>query len=244
MKLYKVKDKNELGALVGKLILEDLKKNPKLVLGLPTGASPLTAYDYLIKDYKKNKTDWSKTTFFNLDEYVGFDKSNPKSYFQFMRKHFFNEMNIKEEQTFIPIGIKDYLDYAKKYDDLMKKHGGLDVQLLSLGRNGHIAFNEPGSDFKSRTRVVKLTESTIKDHAHFFNNSVDEVPKEAISMGIQSIMDAKKIIVIANGESKQFAIKNLIEGKQDKNIPCTVLQNHKNLIIVIDNEAAKLLKNK
>ncbi len=158
-----------------------------------------------------------------------------------MRKNLFDGLKISEDKTFIPKGTGDYLEFAKKYDDLISEHGGIDLQILGLGSNGHIGFNEPPADFNSKTQLVKLVASTISDNARFFKDK-NEVPKEAVSMGIKTIMNAKKIIMVANGKAKAKAIKSLVEGKITIDVPCTILQKHSDFTLIIDEEAAMLLK--
>ncbi len=241
MKIIYAKTAADASKKTAELLISEVKNNPKIVFGFPTGGTPVPTYKLLAEDYKKNKTDWSKITIFNLDEYVGLDKSNNQSYYYYMKHNVYDPLKLSETQTFIPKGTGDYLAYAEKYDDLIKEHGGIDVQLITLGRNGHIAYNEPPADFKSLTRLIKLTENTIEANSRFFN-SKDEVPKEAISMGIQSIMNAKKIILLVIGSNKFNALKAIIDGKVNKNIPCTILLKHDNLVIVADEDA--ISKNK
>lgn len=235
--------KDEIGKVSGQMMLDEIKKNPSIVLGLPTGETAEATYKFLSADHKANKTDWSKVTTFNLDEYVGLDVNDQQSYAYYMKTKLYDNVNLKPENCFIPKGKGDYLAYAKKYDQLIKEHGGLDLQLVPLGRNGHIAYNEPGSSFKSQTRLIKLTQNTIEANSRFFK-SPNDVPREAISMGVESIMKAKKLIVIAYGENKAFAIKELLEGKVSENVPCTVMQNHPDVVVIIDEPAASQLTNK
>lgn len=242
-KIIIVKNPDEVAKIASNLLIDSVKTNSKIVLGLPTGDTPLKIYDLLGKDYKKNRTDWSNVITFNLDEYVGLDINNRQSYIYYMKHNLYDKLNLKKENTFIPLGVNNYLKYAKNYDNLIKQHGGINIQLLSLGQNGHIAYNEPNSDFETLTRLVKLSPDTIRANSRHF--SKDEImPKEAISMGVKSIMNANQIIVIAYGKNKSFAVKHMLEGKVDKKVPCTVLQNHKNVIYIIDKEAACELKEK
>ncbi len=241
MEVIVLKNSKKIGKYVGQVIIDAIKENPKIVLGLATGSSPVTTYNYLIKDHKKNNTDWSEIKTFNLDEYIGLDQQNPQSYFQFMKNHLFNYVNIKDENINIPIGTGDYEKFAKTYDKKIAEAGGIDIQILGLGENGHIGFNEPPCDFNSKTQVIDLVESTISANSRFFN-SIDEVPKRAVSMGIDSIMKAKKILLIAFGENKANAIKQLIQGEISTNVPCTILQKHKNVYVIIDKNIEKLLK--
>ncbi|WP_342252262.1 glucosamine-6-phosphate deaminase [Spiroplasma endosymbiont of Amphibalanus improvisus] len=243
MKVIVLNSKEEIGIQTSKIMIEEVKNKSDTIFGLATGSSPITTYEAIIGDHQDKGTDWSKVKTFNLDEYVGLSPDHNQSYRHFMNVNLFDHINIDKKNTFIPTGVGDYEGFASKYDDLIAEHGGIDVQLLGLGTNGHIGFNEPPVDFESKTSVVDLVESTIEANSRFFQ-SINEVPKKAVSMGIQTIMKAKKIILIANGKSKATAIKQLIEGNVDKNWPCTILQKHKNLTIIIDDEASSLLLKK
>ncbi|AUB31213.1 glucosamine-6-phosphate deaminase [Spiroplasma floricola] len=241
MKIIKVTDNKEAGKVVSDLILKEVKSKSNIVLGLATGSSPITTYENIISKSKEENIDWSNVTTFNLDEYKGLESTHNQSYRYFMNDKLFNHINIKMENTFVPSGMINSNEEAQKYDELILKHGGIDLQLLGLGINGHVGFNEPGSDFEGLTSIVDLTKSTIEANSRFFDNEKD-VPTKAISMGLKSIMNAKKIILIATGEAKALAVKNLIEGPISKDWPCSVLLNHSDITVVIDNEASKLLK--
>ncbi len=245
MNLKIFNNSSEIAKFSAEFIIKNLKNNQKLknkfVLGLATGSSPIETYQNLIKDFKKNQTNWNSTIFFNLDEYIGLKPTDSQSYSFFMRKHLFDDLKVDSKNTFIPKGVGNYEEYANKYDSLIKSKGGIDLLILGLGVNGHIGFNEPPSDFNSTTHIVELTPKTIQSNSKFFKNG-QSVPKKAVSMGIKSIMNAKKIILIAYGESKADAINKLINGKIDKNYPCSILQQHNDVTIVIDKVAGKLLK--
>ncbi|AOX44181.1 glucosamine-6-phosphate deaminase [Spiroplasma sp. NBRC 100390] len=241
MKLIVVEDKNAIGKVVGQIFVNTVQQNPKAIFGLATGSSPEPIYQYLIEDYQKNKTDWSKVTTFNLDEYIGLEPTHLQSYHYFMNEKLFDHLNIDKNNTYVPSGTGDYVAGAKEYDALIAKTGGIDLQLLGVGTNGHVGFNEPPADFNSLTGVVDLVDTTIQANARFFA-SVDEVPKQAVSMGIKSILNAKKIILIANGSNKAQAIKQLVEGEIDNLWPCTALQMHKDVTVVVDKTAAALLQ--
>ncbi|WP_368487205.1 glucosamine-6-phosphate deaminase [Spiroplasma sp. DGKH1] len=241
MKLIVVENKNEIGKVVGKMFVNAVQANPKIVLGFATGSSPETTYQYLINDYQQNHTDWSNVVAFNLDEYIGLEPTHPQSYRYFMNEKLFNHINIKKENTHVPQGTGDYVAFANQYDEMIKKAGGIDIQLLGVGTNGHVGFNEPPADFNSLTRVVDLVKSTIEANARFFD-SIDQVPKQAVSMGIKSILNAKKIILIADGPGKAQAIKQLIEGEISNEWPCTSLQMHNDVTVVVDKAAAGLLR--
>lgn len=240
MNLIIVKNNPEAGVEVGKMIIQQIKNNPMSILGLATGSSPITTYQYLIEKSRTDNISWENITTFNLDEYKGLEPTHKKSYRYFMNENLFDHVNIKKENTHIPSGFISSNEEAAKYDDEIRRAGGIDLQLLGLGINGHVGFNEPGTSFDSITSIVDLTESTIEANSRFFKNR-DEVPTQAISMGLKSIMNAKKIILIATGENKAEAVKHLIEGPVSEEWPCTILLNHNDVTVVIDEEAAKLL---
>lgn len=193
-----------------------MERNPKLVLGLATGSTPEGMYRELIRLHKEEGLDFSNITTLNLDEYVGIEEEHPNSYHYFMRDTFFNHININLDNTFIPNGkTENPEEYCKEYDKLIEEKGGIDLQILGIGENGHIAFNEPDEELNIGTSIVKLTESTIEANARFFDN-IEDVPKTAISMGIGSIMKAKKIILLANGKKKANVIKELLNAEKNK----------------------------
>src|SRR5690554_186558 len=214
MKLIPVKDYEEMSRVGAEEILELVKENPKAVLGLATGSTPTGLYRNLIEDHKTNKTSYKEVTTFNLDEYIGLDGDHPQSYHFFMNEQLFHAIDIPEHQTHIPNGMAEDMDEeCQRYEALIKEKGGIDLQLLKIGVNGHIGFNEPGTPFDSRTHVVPLTESTREANSRFFN-SMDEVPTHAVTMGIQTILEAKKIVLLASGASKQEAMRRLLlEGQ-------------------------------
>lgn len=218
---------------ISNIIINEIKSNPKCVLGLATGSSPLGIYNRLIKAYKQNEISFKKVTSFNLDEYLGIEETHEKSYRYFMNENLFNKIDIDKSNTFVPNGFIKSDKEASQYDYLIESKGGIDIQLLGLGSDGHIAFNEPGTSFDSLTHIAKLTDQTIKDNARFFNN-VNEVPTKAITMGLKSIMNAKKILLIATGISKAKAIKSLISDDVNINLPVSILKEHKNAIIYVD----------
>lgn len=205
---------------------------PNSVLGLATGSSPLGTYKQLIKWYEKGDVDFSKVTSVNLDEYVGLDGSNDQSYRYFMDNNFFNHINIKKENTFVPDGCaKDLNQEGERYDKHIEELGGIDLQLLGIGLDGHIGFNEPDRYFVKSTHVVDLHESTIKANSRFFANE-DEVPKQAITMGMISIMQAKKILLIANGEAKKEILEKAFYGPITPEIPASILQLHPDITVI------------
>ena len=217
---------------------------PGKVLGLATGSTPLGLYSRMIKDHKENGTSYKDIKSFNLDEYVGLEKTHPESYYAFMHNNLFNHIDIIEENTHVPSGLGDDLDgQAKKYDEMIDACP-VDCQLLGIGSDGHIAFNEPGTSFTSGTHVTDLAESTIKDNCRFFDNDMSKVPTQAVTQGIGTIMKAKSILLIGTGANKAPAVKAMLEGPIDEACPASILQKHDNVTVVIDEAAAALLEKK
>lgn len=236
MKVIITKDYDELSKEAFKVMKEVLDAKPDAVLGLATGSSPEGLYAEMVKDHEENGTSYKDVKSYNLDEYVGIDRNDPQSYYTFMNEHLFKHIDIDPNNTHVPYG--DTAEDAKKYDDEVK---GVDIQLLGIGRNGHIGFNEPGTPFDERTHIVELTESTRDANKRFFDNDINKVPEKAISQGIGTVMDAKKVLLIANGESKADAVKAMIEGPVDPACPASVLQNHPDCVVIIDEAAASKL---
>jgi len=234
--------KEEINQIVSEEIIELINKNNNCILGLATGSTPEGVYKLLVEAYKGNKVSFKDVKTFNLDEYVGLEDTHNQSYRYFMNNHLFNHVDIKIENTHIPSN-KDDDNNLKIYDQKIKEAGGIDIQLLGIGSNGHIAFNEPGTPFDSNTHIVTLKESTINDNSRFFN-SIDEVPKEAITMGLNSILQAKRIILIAFGKNKQEAIYKMFALDPSEDLPASILQKHPNVTIYCDEEAASLLVSK
>ena len=236
MKLIKEKSYELMSRQAANIISAQVIIKPDSVLGLATGSTPIGTYKQLILWYNKGDVDFSKVRSVNLDEYVGLDGSNPQSYRYFMEKNFFSSINIKEENTFVPIGVADDLvGECKRYDENIKKLGGIDLQLLGLGLDGHIGFNEPGDSFEKDTHLVDLHSSTIEANSRFFN-SVDEVPKQAITMGMLTIMQAKKIVLIASGKAKADILNKSLYGPITPQIPASILQLHPNLTVIFSEE--------
>ncbi|MCR3760445.1 glucosamine-6-phosphate deaminase [Clostridium felsineum] len=241
MELLVVKDYEEMSKKAAAIIASQVIIKPNSVLGLATGDTPLGMYKELINKYKENEVDFSKVKTFNLDEYYGLKKDNIQSYHFYMMNNLFKFINIDSNNINIPNGTsndieEDCLNYERK----IKAAGGIDVQVLGIGVNGHIGFNEPNVNFEAQTHLVNLDEKTIKSNARFFN-SIDEVPKQAISMGIKTILQSRKIILLAYGESKAEAIYNTVKGKISPEVPSSILQLHQNVTIILDESAAKLL---
>lgn len=238
MELIVEKNYDTLSKAAAKIVKEEIEKNPNTVLGLATGSTPVGMYKELIRLHKEEGLDFSKVTTFNLDEYVGIADDHPNSYHYFMKDILFDHINIDIKNTFIPDGqAEDPAKYCKEYDNLIDEKGGIDLQILGIGENGHIAFNEPDEELNVGTSIVGLTESTIQANSRFFD-SIDEVPKTAITMGIGSIMKAKKIILLANGKKKAPVIKELLKAdKITTGLPASMLLLHPNVTIVLDEEA-------
>ncbi len=240
MKIIITKDYDELSTEAAKLIIAFVKINPYAVLGLATGTTPLGLYKRLIEDHKKNGTSYKHIRTVNLDEYQGLSPNNKQSYTYFMRNNLFEHLDIDIENTYIENGVaEDEQAECKRYDRLLKTMRQ-DIQLLGLGSNGHIAFNEPDTSFESTTHIVNLTESTIKDNSRLFA-SICEVPKQAYTMGLTTIMQAKKILILASGETKAEAVYKTVKGEVTEAVPASILQKHKDCTLIIDREAARLL---
>lgn len=231
----------EMSTLAAEMIAKIVRSKPNAVLGLATGSTPVGVYKELIRMHKQEGLDFSHIITFNLDEYVGLLPTHDQSYRYFMNDNLFNYINIDKKNTHVPDGMaKDIPAFCKWYEEQMLKAGGIDVQLLGIGGNGHIAFNEPGSSLGSRTRVKTLDDKTIKDNARFFK-SMDEVPKYAITMGIGTIMEARSLILLANKENKADAISKTVEGPITAMVPATIVQLHPKATIITDKAAASKL---
>jgi glucosamine-6-phosphate deaminase len=242
MKVIITKDAKTMSKEGAKIFAGIMKKKPNCILGLATGGTPVSMYKELIKMYQAGKLNFHNTRSFNLDEYLGIDGAHDQSYRYFMNENLFLHVNIQIWNTMVPQGIaEDYKAACKGYEDAIKGAGGIDVQLLGIGGNGHIAFNEPGSSKTSRTRVVSLTKKTILDNARFFDK-VSDVPTKAVSMGNGTILEAKKIVLLANGEGKAEAIADAVEGPMSSKCPASFLQAHKDCVIIVDKAAAGKLK--
>ena len=241
MRLIVTKNYEEMSKVAAKEMAEDIKRNPEIVLGLATGGTPVGMYKELIRMYNEGELDFSKVTSINLDEYVGLSGDHDQSYRYFMNTNLFNHINIDKNNTFVPNGLAENVEEeCMAYDARIQDMGGIDLQLLGLGANGHIGFNEPGEALSVGTHLTDLKESTIEANARFFD-SIDDVPRKAITMGLGGIMKSKKIIVIASGEGKADAVKAMVSGKISTNMPASMLQMHRDVVVIIDEAAAKLL---
>lgn len=236
MTIYIEENYNALSKRAADIIADFVKQNQKCVLGLATGSTVLGTYSFLCKKYKNKEIKFDQLTTFNLDEYSGLDVGHKQSYHYFMKKNLFSKTDIDNKKTFFPT---DFAPNHKNYDKKIKEAGGIDLQILGIGRNGHIGFNEPGSKFSSLTREISLSKTTIKDNSRFFKN-IKEVPKKSVTMGIDTIMKAKTVILLANGKNKKDAIFKSLFGKVSEKVPASVLQKHNNVIFIIDKAAAGL----
>lgn len=234
-------NEEQIGIAAGNYMCGQVLQKPDSVLGLATGSTPLKPYGQMIELYKKGVVDFSSVTTFNLDEYVNLDIKDKNSYHSFMHENLFDHINIPVESiNFLNGNAEDLEQECKDYEQKIKNAGGIDIQLLGIGSNGHIAFNEPADCFQRWSHVVTLKESTVQDNSRFFN-SIEEVPTQAVTMGIGSIMQAKKILIIALGTNKAKAIKQLIDGNVTPMCPASVLQFHTDVTLMLDKAAASLL---
>jgi len=231
MNIINANNYEELSRKVAKIIFSQITLKPNSVLGLATGSTPIGIYKQLIEWYKMGDLDFSMVSTVNLDEYCGLAPNNEQSYRYFMDHQLFNYININKENTNVPNGLASDLEQeCKRYDQLIESLGGIDLQILGIGHNGHIGFNEPDKSFAKGTHVVDLDEVTIKANARFFDK-IEDVPRQAITMGIQSIMNAKKIILVANGSDKEDIVNKAIYGPITPEVPASVLQLHPDLTV-------------
>lgn len=238
MRIICVENYDEMSKKAAQIVASQLILKPDSILGLATGSTPLGMYKQLIKSYEDGLIDFQKVTTFNLDEYYGLNKENDQSYFYYMYENFFKHINIDIERVNIPNGMaKDIEKECLEYEKKIRSCGGLDLQVLGIGRNGHIGFNEPDIKFEALTHMVKLDKQTIEDNSRFFD-SIEDVPTKAISMGIKTIMHSQKVVLLASGKEKAKAISGAIYGKIKPELPASVLQLHPDAIFIVDKEAA------
>lgn len=241
MQVIITKNYEEMSKRAAILIQAQLMWKPDSVLGLATGSTPIGFYKELVDLYQKKDINFLEVITFNLDEYLGLEKTNEQSYYYFMRENLFDHVNILESNTFIPNGMAENFETeCADYEKLISKQGGIDVQILGIGHNGHIGFNEPNVEFEARTHIVSLDEETIEANKRFFD-SIEAVPKQAISMGIKTIMGSKRIILMASGKGKAEIISQLVKDDIKPDLPASILHLHSNVVIIIDEEAASLL---
>ena len=242
MNVINLKDRTTASQYVAIELLKQIKSQPNAVLGLATGSTMIDIYKYLSELINVNHTKLNDVVTFNLDEYIGLAADHEQSYHAYMKENLFNHINIDENNTNIPSGFaNDIKEECQRYDKLIEDNGGIDIQILGIGSNAHIAFNEPSDTFKMGTYLVDLTESTIEANSRFFD-SKDKVPTKAITMGVGSIFKAKKIILLASGKNKAEAVYNTIHGDINPNVPSSILKLHPDVTLVLDEESSALIK--
>jgi glucosamine-6-phosphate deaminase len=236
MNIIKVEDYEEMGSVAADYVSKKIQENPEMTLGLATGSTPKSTYKHLIEAHQKG-TSFKHITTFNLDEYVGLKPNDPNSYHFYMNEFFFQHTDIPSEKTHLPNGhSRNIGQECEEYEKKIKGHT-IDLQILGIGANGHIGFNEPGTSFESKTHVVKLTDSTRKANARFFS-SLEEVPTHAITMGIASIMSSKEIVLLVSGEAKSEALERLLSVEEpNESFPASILKSHPHVTIIADKEA-------
>ena len=237
MKLIEARDYEHMSELAASYLIDKVHTNPSMVLGLATGGTPLGTYQRLIMDHEQNDTSYQQVTTYNLDEYVGFSSDHPNSYHAFMYENLFGKVDIPPSNVHLPNGVAlDLVEECKEYEAKIEASGGIDVQLLGMGSNGHIGFNEPGTSFQATTQIVELAQSTREANARFFGD-IRDVPHQAITMGIATIMKSKEILLLVSGESKNEAMRKLVKGEVDESFPASVLNNHSHVTIIADKKA-------
>lgn len=238
MEVIILKDYEEVSQKAFEVMKEIVANKPNAVLGLATGSTPIGMYERMIKDHKDNNTSYKDCQSFNLDEYVGLPRDHKESYYTFMHNNLFHGIDIKEENVHLPYG--DTKEDCAAYEKAME-NVHVDVQVLGIGANGHIGFNEPGTSFDEETHIVTLTEKTRQDNARFFDGDINQVPTHAITMGIATIMKAGKILLIATGANKADAVYAMLKKEPNTDCPASVLQNHKDVVVILDEAAASKL---
>lgn len=241
MQIRVVNDYNEMSREAAKLFADTIKEKPDCVLGLATGDTPIGMYDCLVEEYKKGELDFSKTRSVNLDEYYPISPDNVQSYRYFMNKYLFDHVNIDKANTKVPDGRAEDTDkHCREYEYGIDQMGGIDIQVLGIGRNGHIGFNEPADELLPYTHLTELTENTINANSRFFDNEAD-VPRHALTMGIRSIFKARRIVVLASGKGKAEAVKAMLSGSISTRCPASLLCLHPNVLLICDKDAYSLV---
>ncbi len=241
MRLYRAKNYEDMSRKAANIISAQVIMKPDCVLGLATGSTPIGTYKQLIEWYDKGDLDFSEVTTVNLDEYKGLPKENDQSYYYFMHENLFNHINLQKGRSFLPDGTEPDSEKAcSNYNAVIRQVGGIDLQLLGIGRNGHIGFNEPDDHFSLETHCVDLTPSTIDANKRFFEKEED-VPRQAYTMGIKTIMQAKKVLLVASGEDKAKALYDSFYGPVTPSVPASILQYHKNVYVVADEAALSMI---
>lgn len=244
MRIIIEKDYDTMSKRAADLIVSQLDEKPSSILCLATGSTPVGTYKELVSRYKAGKIDFSKVSTFNLDEYYGLADEHPQSYHYFMNENLFKHINLRKSNSMIPDGkVKNIKKYCFEYEWEIKQKGGIDLQLLGLGRDGHIGFNEPGSSLGSRTRLKTLTQETVEDNSRFFKEKKD-VPVYVLTMGIGTIMEARKILMLVSGTNKAEVLQKVVEGPVTSMVPASALQMHPNVVLIADEAAAYKLARK
>lgn len=237
MRIILCNDYNEMSEQAAKLVSSQIILKPECVLGLATGSTPIGLYERLAELYKSGEIDFSKVVSFNLDEYYPIKRDNSQSYFTYMNENLFSKVNIKPENTHIPNGETDNPELeCENYEKMIEEFGGIDLQILGIGQNGHIGFNEPDDNLNSYTHLTKLTKSTIEANSRFFETE-DEVPKYALTMGISTILKSRKIILLASGKNKSHAVRELLTPEINTETPATMLKVHPDVVLICDKDA-------
>lgn len=242
MKIIVVENYDEMSKKAAEILIKKVQEKPNAVLGLATGSTPVGLYKELIEDHQQNGTSYKDIHTVNLDEYIGLPQEDKNSYFTFMYEHLFKYLEIPKEHTHIPSGdTEDHAKECKRYEEIIESLGQVDLQILGIGSNGHIGFNEPGTPFTGDTHIIDLKESTRQANARFFE-SIDEVPTQAITMGIGTIMKSKEILLLASGNAKAEAIHGMIHGEMTEELPASILQSHPHVTLIVDKDAYSLCK--
>ena len=241
IRIITVDDYDVLSRKAADELVELIKEKPDCVIGLTTGSSTEGMYRELVKDFNEGKISFKDATTINTDEYVGLEYDNDQSYHYFMKTKFYDLTDIDMKNAYIPEGNKDLDMACNEYNELLENKK-IDLQILGIGPNGHIGFNEPGTSFDTNTHVTDLKDSTIQANARFFDNDLSKVPTKAITIGIRDIMNAKRVILLASGKGKAEAIRKAVEGDITEDLPASILQKHPDVTFILDNDAASLLK--
>lgn len=241
MKIVRARDYEEMSGIAAEIIAEEIAKKPDCVLGLATGSSPLQVYEKLAAKYRAGKLDFSRVVTVNLDEYKKMSKEDKNSYYHFMWENLFSKTNIKPANTYLPEGEQEEQKACQDYDRVLERVGRIDLQLLGIGHDGHIGFNEPAAVFSKGTHCVRLTEETAEANSRFFS-SREEVPCHAYTMGVGAIMSAKKVLMVASGAGKACILKKAVEGPVTPAVPASILQFHSDFTLVADDAALSALQ--
>jgi len=242
MRVIVQSNREAVGRRAAQFVAELVRREPTCVLGLATGGTVLGIYAELARMHHEEGLDFSRVVSFNLDEYVGLGPSHPQSFRYFMQQHLFDHINIDVRNTHVPDGrALDFEAHSEQYEKMIREAGGIDLQLLGVGTDGHIAFNEPGSSLGSRTRLKTLTEETVRDNARFFG-SIEQVPRLAVTMGVGTILESRRCLLLASGDAKAKAVRDTVEGPVTAQVTASALQLHREVVAVVDEDAGRLLE--